>query len=212
AREQPLESDEVEAELVEEARETREEREAASAQFDDLGSDNDLETLNRVSESIDRLDVLEAALEKNTGRRRRDPEADEARFAAVRRKRKGRVSRTKRRKSAPKHDEPKQHLSSKYVDSDDDVSDAEKEAEFFRREEQLQALIQANGGVISPEQFQRFLGGAAPKRRMVDLSENEAGLQSGSESEDSLQSRTLSSTQESIVPARRTRAVIDEDE
>ncbi|KAG7849003.1 hypothetical protein KL941_001821 [Ogataea angusta] len=212
AREQPLESDEVEAELVEEARETREEREAASAQFDDLGSDNDLETLNRVSESIDRLDVLEAALEKNTGRRRRDPEADEARFAAVRRKRKGRVSRTKRRKSAPKHDEPKQHLSSKYVDSDDDASDAEKEAEFFRREEQLQALIQANGGVISPEQFQRFLGGAVPKRRMVDLSENEAGLQSGSESEDSLQSRSLSSTQESIVPARRSRAVIDEDE
>ncbi|KAG7886736.1 hypothetical protein KL938_000389 [Ogataea parapolymorpha] len=204
AREQPLESDEVEAELVEEGQEPREQRDDDTARFDDLGSDNDLETLNRVSESIDRLDVLEAALEKNTGKRRRDPEADEVRFAAAGRKRKGRATKTKRRKSAPKHDGPKQHLSSKYVDSDDDASDAEKEAEFFRREEQLQALIQANGGVISPEQFQRLLGGGGQQRSMVDLSENEESSLSGSENE--------GSSQGSGVPARRGRAVIDEDE
>ncbi|KAG7882116.1 hypothetical protein KL937_000687 [Ogataea polymorpha] len=204
ARERPLESHEVEAELVEERQEQREQPAEDTARFDDLGSDNDLETLNRVSESIDRLDVLEAALEKNTGKRRRDPEADDVRFAAAGRKRKGRASRTARRKSAPKHEEPKQHLSSKYVDSDDDASDAEKEAEFFRREEQLQALIQANGGVISPEQFQRLLGGGGQQRTMVDLSENEESSLSGSESE--------TSTQQSRVPARRGRAVIDEDE
>ncbi|KAG7700813.1 hypothetical protein KL951_000928 [Ogataea haglerorum] len=204
ARERPLESDEVEAELVEAAQETQPEPDGGAARFDDLGSDNDLETLSRVSESVDRLDALEAALEKKTGKRRRDPDADEPRFAASARKRKARATRTKRRKSAPKHDEPKQHLSSKYVDSDDDASDAEKEAEFFRREEQLQALIQANGGVISPEQFQRLLGGGGQQRRMVDLSESEESVLSGSEGADS--------SQASIVRARRGRAVIDEDE
>ncbi|KAG7741083.1 hypothetical protein KL923_001724 [Ogataea haglerorum] len=204
ARERPLESDEVEAELVEAAQETQPEPDGGAARFDDLGSDNDLETLSRVSESVDRLDALEAALEKKTGKRRRDPNADEPRFAASARKRKARATRTKRRMSAPKHDEPKQHLSSKYVDSDDDASDAEKEAEFFRREEQLQALIQANGGVISPEQFQRLLGGGGQQRRMVDLSESEESVLSGSEGADS--------SQASIVRARRGRAVIDEDE
>ncbi|KAH3661238.1 hypothetical protein OGAPHI_006645 [Ogataea philodendri] len=194
----PLETDEFEHELIEERREPEQEPEREqTSNFDDFGSDNDLETLNRVSERLDRLDVLEARLEKKTGRKRvRDPEDDEIRFKSkAKAKKKGHAKKVKRVAKEKASVEPKVHLSSKYVDSEDDLSDAEKEAEFFRKEQELQALIQRNGGAISPEQFQQLLGGGEQRRdKMVTLSDSESEPSS------------------SPPPVRRARAVIEDDD
>lgn len=121
----------------------------------------------------DNLDALEARLAANENHRKGvahrkgkkrivDSEDDDEisfpkRYQERRKKRKlhRRSKEPKEAKKAEKEtSEPKKHLSSKYVDVEDDKSDSEEEKQFFAREQRLLEMVHKNGDKpLTPDQF-----------------------------------------------------------
>ncbi|QPG73043.1 hypothetical protein FOA43_000347 [Brettanomyces nanus] len=139
---------------------------------DDLGDGN-----GYVEDNIDlmeaRLDANEkrikgrALKKKNMRSRKRrhkhiDPEDDDPLPFS---KKTGGSKKRKKNASIPMHEgvekvqkekisEPKKHLSSKFIDSDEDESDGEKKTAFFEREKRLLKLVHDNENKpLTPEQY-----------------------------------------------------------
>lgn len=145
--------------------------------FEDLADDND--ALDLMEARIQRnSDAVKGVARKKNGTTRRkrkrvvDEEDDDdvlSKYNKKKDKKAKKVKKSKKQKGRKKSDEDqdgrskisdkqqnsqKEHLSSKFVDVADDLSDEEEERAFFERERRLQRLIEANDGKpLTPEQI-----------------------------------------------------------
>lgn len=145
--------------------------------FEDLADDND--ALDLMEARIQRnSDTVKGVARKKNGTTRRkrkrvvDEEDDDdvlSKYNTKKDKKAKKVKKSKKQKGRKKSDEDqdgrskisdkqqnsqKEHLSSKFVDVADDLSDEEEERAFFERERRLQKLIEANDGKpLTPEQI-----------------------------------------------------------
>lgn len=133
---------------------------------EDLAGEDDLDVIEaRLEANESRVKGVAVKKKKARARKRRRKQIDSEDDDPIRVKRKSKKKkRAKKYDALPMHEgvekaqkeatPEKPHLSSKFVQSDDDASDSEEERRFFEREEKLRHLVEKNGDKpITPEQF-----------------------------------------------------------